>query len=283
MSSYAEEAAILAQALPYIQAFRGQTFVIKYGGSAMADATVVAGVIKNTLLLQSVGVKPVLVHGGGPEIDKWLEKLTVKKREIEGLRVTDDATMEVVEMVLSGPANKGLASQVGVHGGKAIGLSGRDGGLLVAEPISTELGRVGKVIGVNPAVIDVVTGAGFVPVVASVANDASGNPLNINADTAAAAIAGALVASKLILLTDTNGLLGDKSDPASTISRIGRAEALRMIENGEADRGMVPKLRAALEALEQGVATVHLICGSTPNALLIEIFTEAGIGTMVTQ
>lgn len=283
MAHYSDQAAVLAQALPYIQAFHGQTFVIKYGGSAMRDPETVAGVINNVLLLQSVGIRTVLVHGGGPEIDKWLEKLGVEKHTVNGLRVTDDFTMEVVEMALSGRANKSLVAAIGHAGGKGVGLSGRDANLLVGEAISDELGRVGQVKQVNPEVLDVVLQKGFVPVVATVANDLSGHPLNVNADTAAAAIAGAVGASKLILLTDTHGVLTDKADPNSTISHLQARAAEEMIASGAADRGMVPKLEAALAALEDGVPNVHLICGGTPNALLIEVFTEAGIGTMVTR
>ncbi|HLK14600.1 MAG TPA: acetylglutamate kinase [Fimbriimonadaceae bacterium] len=281
MAHYADQAAVLAQALPYIQAFHGQTFVIKYGGSAMRDPETVSGVIRNVLLIQSVGIKPVLVHGGGPEIDRWLERLGVEKKTVNGLRVTDDFTMEVVEMALSGRANKALVAEIGQAGGKGVGLSGRDAGLLVGEAISAELGRVGRVTRVNPDVLESVLADGFVPVVATVANDIHGEPLNVNADTAAAAIAGAVGASKLILLTDTDGVLADKNDPGSTISRLTARQAGEMIDNGAADKGMVPKLQAGLNALEEGVHSVHLICGGTPNALLIEVFTEAGIGTML--
>ena len=283
MAHYADQAAVLAQALPYIQAFHGQTFVIKYGGSAMRDPETVSGVINNVLLLQSVGIKPVLVHGGGPEIDRWLERLGIAKHAVNGLRVTDEFTMEVVEMALSGRANKALVAAIGQGGGKGVGLSGRDASLLVGEAISDELGRVGQVTQVNPEVLDVILAGGFVPVVASVANDIHGQPLNVNADTAAAAIAGAVGASKLILLTDTDGVLENKAVPNSTISHLTARAAADMIANGAADKGMVPKLQAALSALEEGVHNVHLICGGTPNALLIEVFTEAGIGTMVTR
>lgn len=272
---------VLNQALPYIQTFRGQTFAIKYGGSAMRDPEIQESVIRNVLLLQLVGIKTILIHGGGPEIDKWLERLGIEKKTSNGLRVTDDETMEVVEMALAGRANKVLVAQIQKAGGKAIGLSGRDGGMLIAEPISEELGRVGKVVRVDPEVLHVATDAGFVPVVCSVASDVYGEPLNINADSAAAAIAAAIGASKLILLTDTNGLLADKNDPRSTLSSLTSAEALDMIQRGRADRGMIPKLEAAVQALDDGVPAVHMINGGTPNALLVEIFTQSGIGTML--
>jgi acetylglutamate kinase len=275
------QADVLNQALPYIQAFRGQTFVVKYGGSAMRDRVLMEGVIRNVLLLQLVGVRPILVHGGGPEIDTWLGKLSIEKRTIGGLRVTDEATMDIVEMALAGRANKSLVAEVQRVGGKAIGLSGRDADLLQGVPISAELGRVGAVTHVNPDVLVMATEAGYIPVVCSVATDAEHRALNVNADTAAAAIAAAVGASKLILLTDTNGVLDDKDRPESTISTLSPSQAEEMIATGKADRGMIPKLEAALHAVQNGVASVHMINGGTPNGLLIEVFTDRGVGTMV--
>lgn len=272
---------VLNQALPYIQAFRGQTFVVKYGGSAMKDPTLMEGVIRNVLLLQLVGIRPILVHGGGPEIDVWLGKLGIEKKTLHGLRVTDDSTMEVVEMALAGRANKALVAEVQRAGGRAIGLSGRDADLLQGEAISEELGRVGRVTQVDADVLRVATSAGYIPVVCSVATDKDRKALNVNADTAAAAIAAAVGASKLILLTDTNGVLSDKDVPTSTISTLTAAEAHTMIDTGRADRGMIPKLEAALHAVGNGVEKVHMINGGTPNALLVEVFTDSGIGTMV--
>lgn len=274
------QAEVLNQALPYIQAFRGQTFVVKYGGSAMRDPSLMQGVIRNILLLQLVGIRPILVHGGGPEIDRWLGKLGIQKKTLEGLRVTDDETMEVVEMAL-GRANKALVSEIARAGSRAVGLSGRDAHLLTAKAISEELGRVGQVTKVDPAILKVATDAGVVPVVSTVANDAHGEPLNINADSAAAAIAVAIDASKLILLTDTDGVLEDKNNPESRISQLDFATAQAMIADGRADSGMIPKLEAANHALEHGVDRVHLINGGTQNALLVEIFTDSGIGTMM--
>jgi len=272
---------VLSQALPYIQAFRGQTFVVKYGGSAMRDASLMESVIRNVLLLQLVGIRPILVHGGGPEIDTWLGRLGIEKRTLNGLRVTDDATMDVVEMALAGRANKALVAEVQRAGGKAIGLSGRDADLLQAVAVSPELGRVGNVTHVDGDVLRVTTEAGYIPVVCSVATDAEHRPLNVNADTAAAAIAAAVGATKLILLTDTNGVLESKDRPDSTVSTLSPAEARQMIADGRADRGMIPKLEAALHALDHGVEKVHMINGGAPNGLLIEIFTDTGIGTMM--
>lgn len=272
---------VLNQALPYIQAFRGQTFVVKYGGSAMRDRSLMEGVIRNVLLLQLVGVRPILVHGGGPEIDTWLGKLGIEKRTVGGLRVTDDNTMDVVEMALAGRANKALVAEVQRLGGRAIGLSGRDADLIQATPVSEELGRVGAVTRVDSDILKVATEAGYIPVICSVATDAEHRPLNVNADTAAAAIAAAVGASKLILMTDTNGVLEDKDRPESTISQLTPEDASEMIATGKADRGMIPKLEAALHAIGHGVGGVHMINGGTPNALLIETFTHAGIGTMM--
>ena len=276
-----DHADVLSQALPYIQAFRDQTFVVKYGGSAMRDPSLMAGVIRNVLLLHTVGIRTILVHGGGPEIDGWLLKLGLEKRTHKGLRVTDEATMEVVEMALAGRANKALVAEVQAAGGRALGLSGRDADLLLAEPVSDELGRTGRVVKVDPHVLTVATQAGYVPVVCSVATDRDHRPLNVNADEAAGAIAAAVGASKLILLTDTPGVLADKDDPASRLGHLPRGEARAMLADGRADRGMIPKLESALYALDHGVGAVHLIDGGAPNALLVEVFTDAGIGTMM--
>lgn len=281
MASPELHADVLNQALPYIQAFRHQTFVVKYGGSAMRDPRTVEGIIRNVLLLQLVGIRPILVHGGGPEIDGWLSKLGLEKKTLRGLRVTDDATMEVVEMALAGRANKALVAEIQRAGGKAVGLSGRDGDLLLAETIAEDLGRVGQVTQVNPEILNTLTEAGFIPVICSVATDAGHQPLNVNADSAASAIASAVGANKLILLTDTPGVLADKDVKSSTISKLSCAEAEAMIGDGRADRGMIPKLQAAIDAFRSGVQSIHLIDGSVDNALLVEVFTDTGIGTMI--
>jgi acetylglutamate kinase len=273
---------ILNQALPYIQQFRGQTFVIKYGGSAMKDPQLLKGVIRNVLLLQLVGVRPILVHGGGPEIDMLLSRLGLQKRTLKGQRVTDPETMDAVEMALN-RANKQLVAEVQIAGGRAVGLSGRDSDLLIAEPISDELGRVGRVLKVNEDILTRTTDGGYVPVVCTVASDVDHAALNVNADAAAASIAAAVRARKLILLTDTDGVLGDKDDPDSRISALTAPQAQAMIDDGRADRGMIPKLEACISAVNEGVGHVHLINGGIPNALLIEIFTDSGIGTMVSR
>lgn len=281
MPDSAAQAEILNQALPYIQEFRGQTFVVKYGGSAMRDPSLMQGVIRNLLLLQLVGIRTILVHGGGPEIDRLLERLGIQKRTQDGLRVTDEETMEAVEMALAGKANKALVSEIARAGGKAVGLSGRDAHLLLGKPISSELGRVGRVTRVDPLILKTTIEGGMIPVVCTVANDDAGQALNVNADSAAAAIAIAVDATKLILMTDTDGVLKDRNDPASRISKLSALEATRMIDSGEANQGMIPKLEAAIHALQHGVDRVHLINGGLANALLIEIFTHEGIGTML--
>lgn len=271
---------VLNQALPYIQAFRGHTFVVKYGGSAMRDPDLLDGVLRNVLLLRLVGIEVVLVHGGGPEIDGLLNRLDIPKRTLHGLRVTDDVTMDAVEMALA-RANQALVARLNHLGGRAIGLSGRDGDLLVARAIDPCYGRVGEVVRVDPEPLRTLTAAGYLPVVSTVATDGDHQSLNVNADTAAGAVATALRASKLVLLTDTAGVRADKDDAGSRIGLLSRPEAEAMIADGRADRGMIPKLRAALDALKAGVGRVHMIDGGRPNALLVEVFTDAGIGTMM--
>lgn len=272
---------VLNQALPYIQRFRGQTVVVKYGGSAMKNPDVMFGVIRNVILLQLVGIKPILVHGGGPEIDQWIAKVGLEKKVHNGLRVTDEATMEVVEMALAGRANKSLVAAIQKAGGRAVGLSGRDADLLIGEPISEALGRTGKILQVNPSILEDLSAVGTIPVVCSVASDSNREPLNINADTAAAAIAGAIGALKLVLLTDTNGVLGNRDDHRSTITKLSIDQAEQMIAGKRAEGGMIPKLEAAIAALRDGVQAVHLINGSVANSLLLEIFTDGGVGTMM--
>lgn len=283
MSAPETVAAALNEALPYIRRFRGQTFVIKYGGSALAREEALRSVLGNVLLLQLVGIRCVLVHGGGPEIDRWLERLGIEKKTLNGLRVTDDATMEIVEMVLAGRTNKAVVSLVQQLGGRAVGLSGRDGNLFVAEPIAPELGRVGHIIRVHADVVQSLIDGGLLPVICSIAVDGQGDALNVNADSAAAALAAGLRAAKLIMISDTNGVLANREDPMSTIATLSAADARAMIAEGRADRGMIPKLEAAVEALEDGVREVHLIGATTPHALLIEIFTDHGVGTMVVR
>lgn len=274
-------AQVISEALPFIQAFSGHTFVIKYGGSVMEDGPEFRSVIRNVLLLQSVGIRVVLVHGGGKEITKMANRLGISQSTVNGFRVTNDETMEVVEMCLAGKTNKAIVSAFGQEGGIAVGLSGRDGKLLIGEVMDEALGRVGRVADIRPDLLNLLLDMGYVPVVASIGEDEKGQPLNFNADSAASSIAIALGASKLIVLTDTNGVRADKADPSSTISQLKLSDLHKMIETGAADHGMVPKLLAGADAIEAGVERVHFLDGKQPNALLIELFTEAGIGTML--
>lgn len=278
-----EVGAILNQALPYIQRFTGKVFVIKFGGSAMRSPETMQGFIRNVILLQLVGIRPVLVHGGGPEIDGWLEKLGIEKATVDGLRVTSDEAMKVVEMALAGRSNKALVAEVQHLGGRAIGLSGRDGNLLLAEMIRPELGRVGRVVAVQPDPIWMACDHGFVPIICSVAAGIDGGALNVNADTAAGAIAGAMDAEKLILMSDVPGVLRDVHDPESLVSSLSATESQALIQSGAVGTGMIPKLEAGMSALGDGVRQVHLIDGRQPNALLVELFTDKGIGTMLTR
>ncbi len=292
------EGALIAHGLRYVNAWRGRSVVIKYGGSILeaaqkarpggeAAGTVpgeVAGtVIEDLVLLAGAGVLPVLVHGGGPEISRWLERLGRTPRFIGGLRVTDDETMEIVEMVLCGRANKTLVGRITAAGGSAVGLSGRDARLFEAAPLLDPpgLGRVGSVVAVHPEIIHTLTAAGHLPVVASVGLDAAGEPLNLNADHAAAALASALGASKLILLTDVEGIRRERDGRSELLSVLSAEEARALEGDGVIAGGMIPKVDAALAALAGGVASAHIINGETPHALLVELFTEEGCGTML--
>jgi acetylglutamate kinase len=278
-----EAAEILNQALPYIQRFQGHTFVVKFGGSAMANADNVRGVIRNVLLLQLVGIRPILVHGGGKEIDALLSRLGIESETLDGLRVTSDEAMEAVEMALAGKANKALVGEVHACGGRAVGLSGRDARLLMADRISQQHGRVGEVTEVDPSILDLLCHNDYIPIVCSVAESSDGGAINVNADSAAASNAVAVSAQKLIILSDVDGVMADKDDVSTLISRLTSTQAEMMIESKKADKGMIPKLRAAFYALQFGVEGVHFINGSTPNAVLIETFTDQGIGTMVVK
>ncbi|MCR4442694.1 MAG: acetylglutamate kinase [Peptococcaceae bacterium] len=282
MLSAVEKAGILMEALPYIQSFAGKTIVIKYGGHAMTDTQLEEMVLKDIIMMKLVGMNPVVVHGGGPVIDDWLKKINVEARFVNGLRVTDEITMEVVEMVLAGKVNKGIVSRINSFGGKAVGLCGKDGRLIIAEKIggADNLGLVGEVAGVNPGIIHTLTGEGYIPVVAPVGVSLQGETLNINADYVAGALGGALKAHKLVLLTDVEGIyLGD--GPESLASRLTKGEIAGLIEGGVIRGGMIPKAESCLFALEKGVENVHIVDGRKPHSLLLEIFTREGIGTMV--
>jgi len=281
MDELIAKAEVLLEALPYIRRFAGRTVVIKYGGSAMIDEELKLGFAHDIVLLNSLGLHPVIVHGGGPQIGKALARLGIETRFINGQRVTDDATMEVVEMVLGGPVNKGIVTNIEQHGGTAVGISGKDGNLLRASILEVEggdLGRVGKVDRVDPQVIERLRESGFIPVIAPIGVDAEGNGYNINADIAASKIAQALGADKLVLLTDVEGILDTSATLRTSVTvRQARTE----IRKGVVKGGMVPKVECAIDALAGGVGQVHIIDGRVSHAVLLEIFTRTGVGTEV--
>ena len=273
---------ILSEALPYIQQFRGRTVVVKYGGAAMKDGSLKAGVIRDIVFMACVGIRPVVVHGGGPEINIWLGKLGIEPQFKDGLRVTDAPTMDVVEMVLVGRVNKELVSLINQEGGKAVGLCGKDGNLITARPQgSTDVGFVGEVSGIDSGIIKTLVEAGYIPIVSSVASDETGQAYNINADTVAGEIAAALGAEKLILLTDTKGILEDYKDPSTLLPKLDIQQARQLIETGVVAGGMIPKVNCCVRSLAQGVGAAHILDGRVPHALLLEIFTDLGIGSMI--
>ncbi len=283
----AARAAVLSEALPYLREYRGQTMVIKYGGNAMVDDRLKAAVLRDITLLHFVGFRPIVVHGGGPEITDAMKRLGKQATFVEGQRVTDAETMEIVEMVLAGKTNKGIVSLIHQCGGKAVGLSGKDGNLIVARkrPSSkgVDLGFVGDVTAINPEIVHVLTQNDYIPVISSVAVSEEGETLNINADLVAGDLAAALGATKLLLLTDVEGLYRDFEDKTSLISQITLAEVRGMLVRGEVDKGMIPKLESCVRALSEGVQAAHILDGRQENVLLMEIFTEAGVGTMVSR
>ena len=273
---------VLSEALPYIQRFSNKRIVIKYGGSAMVDKKLQNAVLRDISLLSSVGVQIVVVHGGGPEINQWLKKLGIKPVFLDGLRITDTETMDVVEMVLVGRVNKQIVSGINNNGSLAVGLCGIDGGLIEARTLGGGThGFVGEVAKVKTKLLTPLLDEGYVPVISSVANSHDGRSHNINADTVAGELAAALGAEKLILLTDTPGILRDKNDPSSLIEKIRLSDARELIDQEIVKGGMRPKVECCIRSLAQGVNAAHIIDGRTPHALLLEVFTDSGIGTMV--
>jgi acetylglutamate kinase len=278
-----DKAEILVEALPYIRRFAGKTIVIKYGGSAMTDAALRASFAVDVVLLEAIGLRPVIVHGGGPQIGRTLERLGKQSVFVDGLRVTDDETMEVVEMVLGGPVNREIVALIQRGGGRAIGLTGSDGDMIrVTRRVEADrdLGRVGRVEAVHPEAIRAVIEADFVPVIAPIGVDAECVTHNVNADEAAGAIARALRAEKLILLTDVEGV---KDANGELIPQLGVAEARKYIGEGAIRGGMIPKVQCCISALEGGVARTHVIDGRVLHAVLLEIFTDGGVGTLLTH
>ena len=279
MKTPTDKAAVLVEALPYIRRFFDKTIVIKYGGSAMSDPELRASFAVDVVLLKYIGLRPVIVHGGGPQIGTTLARLGRQSSFVDGLRVTDDETMEVVEMVLGGKLNREIVALVQQAGGRAMGLTGSDGGMLRVERLrERDLGRVGRVVQVEPAAIRAATDAGFVPVIAPIGVDAQGITHNVNADEAAGAIAIALRAEKLILLTDVEGV---KDAGGRLIRQLGAEEARKYIAEGTVRAGMIPKVECCVTALEGGVASTHVIDGRMLHAILLEIFTDGGVGTLI--
>lgn len=273
---------VLSEALPYIQQFSGRIVVVKYGGAAMKDSTLKDKVIRDVVFLSCVGLRPVIVHGGGPEINSWLDKLGIEPQFKNGLRVTDAPTMDVVEMVLVGRVNKEIVSLINKAGGSGVGLCGKDGNLIKARPEGRQgIGFVGEVNTMDVRILESLLKNGHIPVVSSVAADESGQAYNINADTVAGEIAAALGAEKLILLTDTAGILQDYKDPSTLLYKLDIQQARNLIAAGVVGGGMIPKVNCCVRSLAQGVKAAHIIDGRIPHALLLEIFTDSGIGSMI--
>ncbi|TCS74154.1 N-acetylglutamate kinase [Effusibacillus lacus] len=279
MTEWTAKASVLIEALPYIKRFAGKTMVIKYGGSAMGGPF--EQVILDIIWLKQAGIRPVVVHGGGKEISAMLNRLQIESKFVDGLRVTDSETMNVVEMVLGGSVNKRIAATFHKHGVPAVGLTGVDGGLLRVKQKRAELGLVGEVVEVSHSLLDQMLNASVVPIIAPIGVDDNGVRYNVNADSAAGAIAGALQAEKLVLLTDVPGIMCETQDGKQVLNQITPAGIQQLMEEGQITGGMVPKVEACLQALAAGAKHVHILNGEEPHALLLEVFTDQGIGTMV--
>jgi acetylglutamate kinase len=275
------KAEILLEALPYIRQFRDKVVVVKYGGNAMVDPALARAFADDIVLMRSVGMLPVVVHGGGPQIGHLMDRLGKKSEFRDGLRVTDAETLDIARMVLVGKVNRDIVASINVHGPIAVGLSGEDAGLILASARNPDLGFVGDVEAVHPAIIHRLLAEGLIPVVSTIGADVAGQAYNINADTVAGAIAVALEAEKVVYLTDVEGLLADVDDPASLIRRIAPDSLQVLVDDGTISGGMIPKIAACVHAATHGVRSAHMINGTTPHVLLLEIFTDEGIGTMV--
>jgi acetylglutamate kinase len=298
MNRLIKKANVLIEALPYIRTFRGKTVVVKYGGHAMTDASLKERFAQDVVLLKYVGINPVIVHGGGPQIDKMLDRLGIEAKFRHGVRVTDEATMEIVEMVLAGKINMEITDLINRHGGSAVGLSGKDGGLILSKPLTAkawaeslereldgeesegDFGLVGDIEKVDPSLLHKLQGDHYIPIIAPIGTDREGNTYNINADLVAGAVAGALRAEKLVMMTDIKGIRDSKGRHLSTVSR---KDVQRMVKKGTITEGMLPKVHACLDALAGGVGKSHIIDGRVPHAILLEIFTHKGIGTEITS
>ena len=287
MKEFIQKAGVLVEALPYIREFAGKTVVIKYGGAAMEDPAIRRLTAEDIVLMKFVGLNPVVVHGGGPEITRMLKRLDIPSKFHNGLRITDNETIATVEMVLAGSTNKDIVTLINKAGGDAVGLSGKDGNLLHARKIvgsdGVDLGNVGEIVSVHFKIIQVLCANGMIPVIAPIATDREGSTWNVNADTAAGEIAAAITAEKLIFLTDQPGLLREVNDDSSLIRHLRYAEVEDLTRRGVIAGGMIPKIEACHKALDYGVHRTHIIDGRVPHALLVEIFTQAGLGTLVTH
>jgi acetylglutamate kinase len=274
-------AGVLIEALPYIRRFAGAVVVVKFGGNAMESTALAAQFAEDVVLLQSVGLRPVVVHGGGPQISDLMARLGKKAEFRDGLRVTDAETVDIARMVLVGKVNRDIVASINVHGPVAVGLSGEDAGLIVASARNPELGFVGDVAAVNPTIVERLLAEGLIPVLSTIGADPEGQAYNINADTVAGAVAEALGAEKVIFLTDIAGLLADVDDPSSLISETTAGELQGAIDRGELTGGMIPKVAACIHAVGNGVGSAHILDGRVPHVVLLELFSDAGIGTMV--
>ena len=278
-----QRAEVLIEALPYIRRFAGTTIVVKYGGHAMTDEHLARLFADDVVLMRAVGIRPVIVHGGGPQISALMERLGMVPEFRDGLRVTDAESLDVARMVLVGKINRDIVSAVNVHGPLAVGLSGEDAGLILASARHPDLGFVGDVEAVNPAILERLLAEDLVPVVSTIGADVAGQAYNINSDTVAGAIAEALDAEKVVYLTDVDGLLRSFDDPASLVSHIGAADLQALVDSGALSGGMIPKAAACIHAVGHGVGSAHILDGRLPHVLLLELFTDSGIGTMVTK
>ena len=278
-----ERAELLVEVLPYIQRFRGRTVVVKYGGNAMTDTTLAGQFATDMVLLRSVGMRPVVVHGGGPQIGELMSRLGMEPEFRDGLRVTDADTLDVARMVLVGKVNREIVSAINMHGPLAVGVSGQDAGLITAAPRDPSLGFVGDVSQVNPAIVERLLAEDLIPVVSTIGSDEAGQAYNINADTVAGAVAAALGAEKIVYLSDVEGLLADVHDPASLVRRTTVDDLEAQLASGRVQGGMIPKLTACIDAVRRGVASAHILDGRVPHVVLLEIFTDEGIGTMITD
>jgi acetylglutamate kinase len=273
----------LVEALPYIKEFRGAVVLVKFGGNSLTGEGMARTLAEDVVLLKSVGMRPIVVHGGGPQIGDLLTRLGKQSEFRDGLRITDAETLDVARMVLVGKVGRDIVGSINVHGADAIGLSGEDGGLIRASPRHPDLGFVGDIDSVNPGIIERLLAEDMIPVVSSIGADGSGQAYNINADTVAAAVAGALEAEKVVYLTDVPGLMTDVDDPDSLVAAISTSDLEAMIADGTVTGGMIPKAQACIAAVTAGARSAHMLDGRVPHVLLLELFTDSGIGTMVTK